>query len=284
MKKPLIVYHGPACLDGLTAAWAFWHRFKTDADYVIGQYQKEQNIDFKDRDVFLVDFCFKREKLIEVAKEATNVIVIDHHKSSLEDIKDIDKEYPNINLKYSSLEHSGARLAWDFMSKLGLVLEDRPEIVDIIEDRDMWWFKNPDTKAITAALFTYEPKFELIEDAAQNKRFLNKLKMEGEALLRSFEKDIDMIIKTTCRYMKIGGFDIPVINCPPKYVSEACNKLAQNAPFAAGYYDKLYHREFSLRSADKGEDVSKIAMTYGGGGHMRAAGFKVSRDHELAKT
>jgi nanoRNase/pAp phosphatase (c-di-AMP/oligoRNAs hydrolase) len=30
-------------------------------------------------------------------------------------------------------------------------------------------------------------------------------------------------------------------------------------------------------------DVSAIALQYGGGGHEHAAGFKVDRDHELAK-
>jgi nanoRNase/pAp phosphatase (c-di-AMP/oligoRNAs hydrolase) len=30
-------------------------------------------------------------------------------------------------------------------------------------------------------------------------------------------------------------------------------------------------------------DVSEIAKEYGGGGHAKAAGFKVSRDHFLAR-
>ena len=34
---------------------------------------------------------------------------------------------------------------------------------------------------------------------------------------------------------------------------------------------------------DDGLDVSAIAAQYGGGGHARAAGFKVPRDHELAR-
>jgi len=37
-----------------------------------------------------------------------------------------------------------------------------------------------------------------------------------------------------------------------------------------------------LRSAEDGIDVSAIAKIYGGGGHTKAAGFAVPRDHPLA--
>lgn len=43
------------------------------------------------------------------------------------------------------------------------------------------------------------------------------------------------------------------------------------------------HRHFSLRSTADGLDVATLAATYGGGGHARAAGFRVDRAHELAR-
>ena len=43
-------------------------------------------------------------------------------------------------------------------------------------------------------------------------------------------------------------------------------------------------RVFGLRSSDEGIDVSDVARQYGGGGHAKAAGFKVPRDHDLAKS
>ena len=59
--------------------------------------------------------------------------------------------------------------------------------------------------------------------------------------------------------------------------------MAQGEPFAACYWDTEGARVFSLRSADDGLDVSEIAKQYGGGGHVRAAGFSVPRNHELAR-
>lgn len=39
---------------------------------------------------------------------------------------------------------------------------------------------------------------------------------------------------------------------------------------------------FGLRATDDGLDVSEVAKQYGGGGHAKAAGFKVPRSHPLA--
>jgi nanoRNase/pAp phosphatase (c-di-AMP/oligoRNAs hydrolase) len=57
--------------------------------------------------------------------------------------------------------------------------------------------------------------------------------------------------------------------------------MAQEAPFAACYYDKPGARVFSLRSrGDDGMDVSAIAAIYGGGGHRNAAGFQAATGWE----
>jgi oligoribonuclease NrnB/cAMP/cGMP phosphodiesterase (DHH superfamily) len=82
--------------------------------------------------------------------------------------------------------------------------------------------------------------------------------------------------------MTIGGHSVPVASLPYTLVSDAAHAMAQGEPFAACYWDTAEARIFGLRSADDGIDVSEIAKTYGGGGHAKAAGFKVARSHELA--
>ncbi|MEY5098606.1 MAG: hypothetical protein RJA36_1325, partial [Pseudomonadota bacterium] len=49
------------------------------------------------------------------------------------------------------------------------------------------------------------------------------------------------------------------------------------------YWDTAEHRQFSLRSRDGGLDVAAICEGFGGGGHRQAAGFRVARDHDLAR-
>jgi oligoribonuclease NrnB/cAMP/cGMP phosphodiesterase (DHH superfamily) len=58
--------------------------------------------------------------------------------------------------------------------------------------------------------------------------------------------------------------------------SDAAAKLAVGWPFAAYYWDSPTGREFGLRSAPDGLDVSVIARKFGGGGHKHAAGFKLT--------
>lgn len=85
------------------------------------------------------------------------------------------------------------------------------------------------------------------------------------------------------RTMCIADFPVPVINAPYTLGSDVCAELCKERPFAAYYWDSPTHREFGLRSDEEGMDVSIVAQTYGGGGHAHAAGFRVPRDHELAK-
>ena len=76
---------------------------------------------------------------------------------------------------------------------------------------------------------------------------------------------------------------IPMANLNGMYASEAGNIMSEGFPFAATYYDTVSYRVFSLRSQESGIDVSEIAIKFGGGGHKHAAGFKVDRNHVLAR-
>lgn len=35
MNRPLVIYHGN-CADGFSAAWCFWRKYGTGADYLPG--------------------------------------------------------------------------------------------------------------------------------------------------------------------------------------------------------------------------------------------------------
>ena len=56
--RPLVIYHSN-CADGFSAAWCFWRKYGTEADYHAGVYQQDPP-DVAGRDVYLVDFSYKR--------------------------------------------------------------------------------------------------------------------------------------------------------------------------------------------------------------------------------
>lgn len=84
MTKPLCIYHGN-CFDGFTAAWAVWKRFGNNVDFFEGHYGVEPP-DVTGRDVIIVDFSYKRPVLMEMAKVARTIFVLDHHKTAAEDL------------------------------------------------------------------------------------------------------------------------------------------------------------------------------------------------------
>lgn len=279
-RKPLVVYHA-GCADGFAAAWCFWHFYKDTYEYFPGVYQGNLP-DVVDRDVYLVDFSFKRDKVELMLEYAKSITLLDHHASALSDLWDFAK-YQNFNMSHCTLEKSGARIAWDFIKQKEKHTKKVPRILEHIEDRDLWKFKLEHTREIMSAVFSYDYTFETYEKLMSlGKTGINQLYKEGIAIERKYQKDLNSILKQTVRMMTIGDFVVPVANANYQFASDIGNILSEDRAFAATYYDTSMHRNFSLRSRDNGIDVSEIAKLYGGGGHPRAAGFKVSREHDLA--
>jgi len=291
MTRPLCIYHGN-CADGFTAAWVVRQYFAGEVDFHAGVYQ-DPPPDVTGRDVNLVDFSYKRDVLFEMSKSAKRILVLDHHKSAYEDLSDafINAEGEGFTaerwqrthaggvLVYFDMERSGAGIAWDFF------FPDlrRPNLVNLVEDRDLWRFQFQTTRPAHASLFSHPYDFNTWDVVAkQAEDFFETLVLEGRAIERKHFKDINEFIGVARRRMTIGGYDVPVLNAPYFWSSDAGHIMAQGDPFAACYWDTPDGRVFSLRSSSDGLDVSDIAKGYGGGGHKNASGFRVPFGHELA--
>ena len=281
--RPLVIYHGN-CADGFSAAWCFWKKYGEQADYIAGVYQQDPP-DVSGRDVYLVDFSYKRAVVENMLQTANSVTLIDHHKTAIEDLRPLFRqdswtgEPPCLNW-YVDLERSGATLAWDYL----FPGDERPLLLGHIEDRDLWRFKLPGTREIQAFVFSHDYTFEMWDRLMSSDQIeLLKMTAAGAAIERKHHKDISELVKVCKRRMVIGGYDVPVASLPYTMSSDAGHLMAQGEAFAACYWDTEDGRVFSLRSTDTGSDVSEVAKGYGGGGHVRASGFKVPRTHELAK-
>jgi len=307
----IVIYHGN-CADGFTAAWAARKFFgDTDVEYYAATHQQPPP-DCTGKKVVIVDFCYPREVLRDIARGAYSVLVLDHHKSAAEDLYDdprtgdgpavirmdkpewkADTSWPyfefcnlldrNEGAPFANIyalfdmERSGAGITWDFFH----AGSPRPAIINHVEDRDLWRFKLEGTREIQANIFSFEYTFAnwdklAAEDPAE-------LALGGVAIERKHHKDVAELVKLCQRPMMIGGHTVPVASLPYTLVSDAGHIMAQGNAFAACYWDVADGRIFGLRSAEGAFDVSLIAKQYGGGGHKNAAGFKVPRDHELAR-
>lgn len=282
--KTLCIYHGN-CADGFGAAWAVRHALgEANVEFYPAAYGKPAP-DVAGRPVIIVDFSYPLETLQQMAETATSILVIDHHKTAAEALAQLPKAPGNFLHWMESLDplaahfdmhRSGAGMTWDFF----FPAEQRPALINHIEDRDLWQFKLEGTREVMAAVFSYPQDFATWDQLMADD--IAALRLAGNAIERKQQKDVADLVARNSRTMVIGGTTVPAINLPHTMASDAGHLLSQGAPFAAIYWDTAEGRQFSLRSTDEGEDVSAIAQQYDGGGHRNAAGFKVPADHELA--
>ena len=276
IKPILCIYHGN-CADGFGAAWVI-HEWATlthiQVEFFAAVYQTglPKDTDLEEREIYIVDFSYKLPQLLELAEKAKSIVILDHHKSAAEDLQNL--VHPKINVHFD-MEHSGAILTWNHFFPNDIP----PPLLLHIEDRDLWRFALPNTREIHANVFSYPYDFAIWDQLMQAKIATHII--SGVAIERKHHKDIAELVKACMCWGNIAGYVVPVVSLPYTLGSDAGHYMAETfAPdaFAACYYDTPNGRCFSLRSIDKGVDVSAVAKKFGGGGHARAAGFTVPND------
>lgn len=276
LSAPLCIYHGN-CMDGFASAVIVKHN-KSETELFAGVYQTPPP-DVEGRDVILVDFSYPKAVLLPMLEVCSSMVILDHHKTAAADL--LELKHPKLYTIFD-MERSGASITWDYFHRAVGATSNRPELVNIIEDRDLWKFKIPRTRNVCAAIFSHEYEYQLWHTLlypafGMAEANLVRLNIEGEAIERKHHKDIAELLKVVTREMVIGTYRVKVANLPYIHSSDAAHELATGAPFGACYWDTPEGRIFSLRSTEEtGIDVSAIAKLYGGGGHNHAAGFKVS--------
>lgn len=269
MTKNICIYHGN-CADGFTSAWVVRQALGAHTDFYAGFYQNSPP-DVSGMNVYMVDFSYKRPIMEEIVASANRVIHIDHHTSAIKDMEGFTSSKFESFYSPENTE-SGAMLSWKYFYPE----KEVPQFIKHIDDRDRWQFLLPGTREIQANIFSYDYTFENWDMLVTQS--LEQQIREGTAIERRMAKDIKELMGVVVRRMNIAGYNVPVANVPYQFGSDICHALAKNEPFAAYYYDKPDGREFGLRSVEDGVDVSKVATSFGGGGHTHASGFKVSYD------
>lgn len=261
------------CLDGFASAYAvhcFSLKYDIHTTFHKGIYGKEPPKFPKKSILYIVGFSYPLEIINDLAKKAYYIFIIDHNKTANENLGNVPLP-DNVTFIYDESK-SGCTLTWKTLFPNPNLYA--PFIFKHIEDRDLWKFNLPDTKAVTQFLYARNFDFKVWDVICSYSQY--DIKVEGNILQRKFDQEVNTIV-TNYRYklFNLNNYEVPIINVQSQYVSEVLNILAENFPFAIGYYiteDKII---FSLRSTQEGIDVSEIAKQYGGGGHKHAAGFSL---------
>ena len=261
----IIIYHGN-CYDGFTSAWAA-RLHSPSATFIPAQYG-DSPPDVAGKRVLICDFSFPRDTLLTMRASASDLLVLDHHKTAQADLEGLDFCVFDMN-------RSGAGITWDTLHPD----RPRPALVFYVEDRDLWRFAMPGSREFHASLSTRPFTFE--DWDAVSVRPADELIAEG-IVVRRFMLNTAEKIAERARRVPLGppelGLEAWAVNVPVEFVSEVGEVLKNfepHLPILGWSWDGDRNDYYcSLRSRDDGPDVSAIAKLFGGGGHKHAAGFR----------
>ncbi len=236
--------------------------------------------------VYFVDYSFKKDtiwQLEKVLEKTRNVIWIDHHTSSL----NLEMELPWAKeiegIRQDKI--SGAGLTYMYL--FGCEFDDLPYFIKLISDYDCWLYKfEPDTTFFKIGVET--EKFDALDDVwidlfkDEEKGFIvtiDDLIETGKIIKGYIDRDNEQYRKSFAYETKIVGHKCLAVN--RKSNSWIFGEKYNEYPLVMVWVFDGKKYIYSIFSSNKDVDCSKIAESYGGGGHKGAAGF--SSDELLFK-
>lgn len=282
MTMTQILYHAN-CPDGFGSAWVA-SKFIADANLVPMNYEDNVPESVDGEIVFLLDFCFDTERLLELCTRAAAVRILDHHHTAAGYLAEVD----DIVATYGSFAEMPAVTPqhWAVLNQtqsgVGLTQEwfgfDR-QWLNNIEDRDLWRFQMDHTHDIFAAVTSRPYSVEAWNEIDATP--YGELVAEGRAINRYRNQLIDSAIEDAWEVEIPGIGYVPIVPCPYSVGSDVAGALAERSHWGIGAYFMVKENtvRFGLRSRKNGPNVADLAKTlFGGGGHPAASGFEVSRE------
>jgi uncharacterized protein len=270
MKKALVLYHAE-CPDGFGAAYAAWLVLGDQADYLPCKHGVDAP-DVTDKDVYILDFSFDAEVLETMSQQARSVTLLDHHKTAQDKLRCLSCG-PRFSMLFD-LKRSGARLAWEHFHPGKPV----PAMIARIEDRDLWTWAYPDTRACLAVLdqlgfdFAQWAQFHRESDTEAG---LQAIVARGQAVVNRFEQQVHAIAADAFG-IELMGHQVWAVNATSDFTSDVGNLLAQKSGTFGVVFkvDSPTVVKVGLR-AERSFDASPIAVAFGGGGHPQACAFRL---------
>ena len=229
----------------------------------------------------MVDFFV--DKIFDVVKNYPNikkVVVIDHHKTAKEILeKGLPEEVKDKFEIHLNMDRSAAALTWQVLN--GFV----PEVMEYIEDRDIWKWEIPDSMyvltALDAKVFNVLKPHEIVEKLLELVENFPKeeLAKEGQSMIEFKESVVERLVNNSAHYIVLpSGHKLLAVNSPV-FQSDIGNRLAQISPDGVACVYSISPKEddvyvnCSLRSING--TARQVAQANGGGGHDNAAGCRV---------
>lgn len=265
--------------DGICAGWIIDNHYRVghqdvDITTIPVQYNRPFPGVVLDHDtiLYIVDFSYPREQLLELQSRVKEIHVFDHHDTAR-------KELAGLDFAVFSDQFAGAGLTWNQLYPHAVV----PDIVQLVDDYDLWLFKHGDrTRAFHLGLRYFNvktvPDFRTILEPARLSRCFEM----GRLLLEIQTKQVDTLVNNPLHVTEYFQNQCVVFNNVAHFNEVASTVLSTLASvdmvmnwFLVPDEDKIVFsfRTNAQRDIHLGDGVCKL---YGGGGHKNAAGFSLS--------
>ena len=302
MNKAYVYHHNDH--DGIVAAGILYHlylkhiRYYTDIEFIMIDYQKELNFDHINSNdkVYFLDYSFSNDtnlcrftELIERIGNR-NIVWIDHHKTSIgildsyniNGIRDISlcgaawtyiycNNYRHNGNKYYNMSAEPYDISKEFHED-----KDIPKYLKYIDDYDCWKKIYPETNDFHYGLNISNPKDSSMHDLIYQLLSIESVIQQGQAIQEYLK------INDRDYHVNMYGFEYTLPEEHGGYKCFCLNRKGNSLMFGdkVNEYDAVIPFYFvngrwtySMFTAKDNVDCSAVAKSFGGGGHLKAAGW-----------
>lgn len=287
--------------DGIVAAAILYNsitRDKQQIDLNMIDYNKElyfDHIDFDHDRVYFLDYSFSSnhnknefEELLKRRNDLNNIVWIDHHKSSI----NMFENYDISGVRKEGL--CGAALTYLFIHQPDRLFDDNLEIQDLsrefhndisipvflkyIDDYDCFKKLYPTTNDFHYGLTISSPTDYIITNLMRSSKCIDKIVFAGQAVQQYLKFDnreyhVNMYGFEYTLPEEHGGYKCFCLNRKGNSLMFGDKINQYDAVISFYFIDNMW--KYSIFTNKNNVDCMSIAKSYGGGGHLKAAGWVI---------
>jgi oligoribonuclease NrnB/cAMP/cGMP phosphodiesterase (DHH superfamily) len=232
----------------------------------------------KDEKVYFVDYSFKKDtiwQLEDILQKTDNIIWIDHHTSSLNLEKEMSWLKQIKGIRQDKV--SGAGLTYMYLYNCSF--DELPYHVKLVSDYDCWIY-DYDSDTTNFKLGIETKNYDALDniwielfDTKEIMSIINDVILTGMTIKKYIDMDNAQYLKNYSYESEIAGHRCLVVN--KKSNSWIFGDRYNEYPLVMVWVFDGKKYSYSIFSSNPNIDCSKIAESYGGGGHQGAAGFSL---------
>ena len=274
----VVAFHYP-CQDGLSSAYVakLYHEKNNlpKPSFEPMQYNKTLDLEkFRDKKIVFCDWSPKPDALKEIEAVAKQIVILDHHITAQDALKDVPYAIFDMN-------QSGVGLTWSYF----FPEQELPYFLAMIQDRDLWKWQLQGSKPFTNGLFTvcstidtydFDELFKIFDELYNNPDKVEYYINVGSLIQKVNDKKVEKIANSAIKRIdKYLNYNVCIVNSTADYTSELGNVISSKdeVDFAVIWSYNHVTDEYYVSLRSCGDiDVSAIAKSFGGGGHRNASG------------